>query len=53
MDALTDKLRGLDLKTKQEQAVRNLYPGKDVLARSTFTKHVLYLNPVKYLRYIV
>ena len=32
MDALTDKLRGLDLKTKQEQAVRNLYPGRDVLA---------------------
>ena len=32
MDALTDKLRGLDLKTEQEQAVRNLYPGKDVLA---------------------
>ena len=32
MDALTDKLLGLDLKTEQEQAVRNLYLGKDVLA---------------------
>ena len=32
MDALTEKLWGLDLKTEQEQAVRNLYLGKDVLA---------------------
>ena len=34
-DALTDKLPGLhdlDLKTKQEQAVINLYIGKDILA---------------------
>ena len=32
MDAITGKLRGLHLKTEQEQAVRNLYLGKDVLA---------------------
>ena len=32
MDAITDKLRDLHLKTEQEQAVRNLYLGKDVLA---------------------
>ena len=32
MDAITGKLRGLHLKTEQEQAVRNLYLGKDVVA---------------------
>ena len=32
MDAITDKLRVLHLKTEQEQTVRNLYLGKDVLA---------------------
>ena len=32
MDAIPRKLRDLHLKTEQEQAVRNLYLGKDVLA---------------------
>ena len=35
MDVITGKLRGLQglpLKTEQEQTVRNLYLGKDVLA---------------------
>ena len=32
MDAITGKLRGLHLKTEQEQAVINLYLGKDILA---------------------
>ena len=32
MDVITGKLRGLHLKTEQEQAVRKLYLGKDVLA---------------------
>ena len=32
MDAIARKLRDLHLKTEQEQAVRNLYLGKDVLA---------------------
>ena len=32
VDAITNKLRDLLLKTEQEQAVRHLYLGKDVLA---------------------
>ena len=32
MEVITGKLRGVHLKPEQEQAVRNLYLGKDVLA---------------------
>ena len=44
MDVLTDKLRGLHLKTKQEQAVRNLYLGKDFLGFICFGHPVLHVS---------
>ena len=48
MDALTEKLWGLHLKTEQEQAMRNLYLGKDFLGFICFGHPMLQVSLTEY-----